>query len=209
MIHLVIDSSVFRRSPRLDSREFVVLSEMMDAEKVTLHVPYVVEREVATALEQNQRQRLTNAISNMSKALAYDPTGPKSTKLGNALEELKEDLDDLVSERVAALSKWIKKHKAVRLALTLEQSNNALEAYFKGDPPLKQAKSRKDIPDSFIFQQIIDLKKHCGADLVVVVEDGALRTAYALLAKMLLLVVGMILSHLLRVQAYKSFIRRR
>ena len=71
---------------------------------------------------------------------------------------------------------WLESHNAVRHELTQEQSNNALEAYFRGDPPLREPKSRKDIPDSFIFQQIVDLKKQHGANLEVVVEDRALRS---------------------------------
>ena len=177
MIHLVLDSSIFRKSPKLDSREFIVLSEMMDAGQVTLHIPYVVEREITSALEQDQRKRLTAAISSISKAVAYEPLGPKSSELETTLEKLKDNLDDLAFERVAVFSVWIGKHKAVRHAITLEQSNKALEAYFNGDPPLKQPKSRKDIPDSFIFQQIIELKNRYGADLVVVAEDNTLRTA--------------------------------
>ena len=61
--------------------------------------------------------------------------------------------------------------------ITLEQSQRALEAYFNGDPPLKQPKARDDIPDSFIYQQIIDLKGTYQSQLEIVVEDVALRSA--------------------------------
>ena len=177
MIHLVLDSSIFRKSPRLDSREFAVLSEMMEAGHVTLHVPYVVEREITSTIEKDQNDRLSSAISNITKAVQYKPRGEKSKKLVLILEKLTEDLEELVSERVKAWRLWMDQHGVVRHAITLEQSNKALEAYFNGDPPLKQRKSRKDIPDSFIFQQIADLEKCYGNELVVVVEDGALRSA--------------------------------
>lgn len=177
MIHLVLDSSIFRKSPRLDSPEFAVLSEMMEAEHVTLHVPYVVEKEIISTLKEHQNERLSSAISNITKALQYKPQGGKSQKLGLTLERLTEDLEELVAERVAAWRLWMDQHGVVRHAITLEQSTNALEAYFNGNLPLKQPKSRKDIPDSFIFQQIVDLKKCYDKKLVVVVEDGALRNA--------------------------------
>ena len=177
MIHLVLDSSIFRKSPRLDSPEFAVLSEMMKAGRVTLHIPYVVEREITSTLERDQHERLSRAISNISKALRYEPRGEKSKKLELTLEKLTEDLKDLISERVNALHLWMDEFGAVRHEITLEQSNKALDAYFNGNPPLKQPKSRKDIPDAFIFQQIADLKRCHGSDLAIVVEDGALRTA--------------------------------
>ena len=77
MIHLVLDSSIFRKSPRLDSREFAVLSEMMEAGHVTPHAPYVVEREITSTLEKDQNDRLSSAISNITKALQYKPHGEK------------------------------------------------------------------------------------------------------------------------------------
>ena len=177
MIHLVLDSSVFRKSPKLDSREFLLLSEMMDQNEVTLHVPYVVEREFITALQEFQRTRLIKAISSLSKVLDYEPTGKKTKKLKPSLKFLEKESEKLVSERASAFMNWMKRHKAIRHDLTLSQANRALEAYFKGEPPLKSQKSRNDIPDSFIFQQVIDLKKTYGKELEIVVEDGALRTA--------------------------------
>ena len=154
MINVVLDSSIFRKSPRLDSREFAVLSEMMEAGHVTLHVPYVVEREIISTLKKDQNERLSGAISNITKALHYEPRGEKSEELELTLENLTANLEALVSERVAAWRLWMDQHGVVRHAITLEQSNNALEAYFNGDPPLKQPKSRKDLPDSFIFPTI-------------------------------------------------------
>ena len=61
--------------------------------------------------------------------------------------------------------------------MTLEQAANAMEAYFTGAPPLTQPKVRKHIPDSFIFQQFLQLKKTYGSNFGVVAEDKALLEA--------------------------------
>ena len=53
----------------------------------------------------------------------------------------------------------------------------AIDSYFQGTPPLKEPKIRKDIPDSFIFQNILKLYEEYGNDLLVVVHDGPLRAA--------------------------------
>jgi len=177
MIHLVLDTSIYRKSPRLDSREFSVLSEMINAGHVILHVPHVVERECTSELELGQREKLNEAMVRLTKAVAFEPLGPKSKQLSEFLQKLRKDTDSLVSERAAAFSYWLDKHKAMRHPIKLDQTQRALEAYFSGTPPLKQPKSRKDIPDAFIFHQILDLKKCHQSELHVVVEDGALRSA--------------------------------
>lgn len=177
MIHLVLDTSIYRKCPRLNSREFSLLSDMINAGHVVLHVPHVVEREFSSELEHRQEEKLNQAKVRITKALEFEPLGPKSTQLSLSLQRLKGDLDGLVLERTAAFSDWLNEHKAMRHPITLDQSQRALNAYFSGDPPLKQPKSRKDIPDAFIFHQILDMQTCYQSDLNVVVEDGALRSA--------------------------------
>lgn len=177
MIHLVLDTTIFRNSPRLDSSEFKLLSYMAEKGCLVLHVPHVVEREQSSHLEQEQGRKLTDAIKNISRALTFEEHGPKSKALNNSLEEFKANLDELITERCAAFTGWLDKYNAVRHPITIEQSQRALDAYFNGHPPLKQPKVRKDIPDSFIFQQILDLKNTYQSQLGIVVEDGALRSA--------------------------------
>ena len=79
MIHLVLDTSIYRESPRLDSPEFKLLSYMVERGYLVLHVPHIVEREQSTYLEQVQRGRLKKAINVLSKALSFEEHGPKST----------------------------------------------------------------------------------------------------------------------------------
>lgn len=161
----------------MDSREFAVLSDLIIAGHVVLHIPHVVERELLSELERRQAENLNKAKLGITKALEFEPLGPKSQQLSLFLQKLKKELNALVVERTTAFSSWLDKHKAVRHPITLHQSQRALDAYFNGEPPLKQAKSRKDIPDAFIFHQILDLQSCHQLELNVVVEDNALRGA--------------------------------
>ena len=177
MLHLVLDTAIYRKSPRLDSPEFKLLSYMVEKGYLILHVPHIVEREQSSHLELVQRNRLTKAIDNLSSALNFEEHGPKSKELNCSLEELKANINYLIEERSSAFTDWLDKHNAVHHQITLDQTQRALEAYFKGLPPLKQAKIRNDIPDSFIFQQILDLKNTYQSQLGIVVEDNNLRSA--------------------------------
>lgn len=177
MIHLVLDSSVYRRSPRLDSPEFKILSYLASTGSLTLHLPYIVEREFTSYLEQIQKERIELATRKITSALNFDGHGPKSQGLSIILEKLKADAQELVAERSESFIHWIEAHDAVRHPISIENSHSALEAYFTGQPPLKEPKVRNDIPDSFIFQQILDLKNDYAAELGLVIEDNALRSA--------------------------------
>ena len=177
MLHLILDTSVYRSTPRLDSKEFTLLARLAESGQAVIHVPYVVEREFATELDRTQRQRITEAVRALSRALAFTPLGPRSTKLAEQLSALRSDLPDLVAERSGAFLNWLDSVSAVRHPLTQEQAVNAMDAYFSGRPPLTQPKSRKDIPDSFIFQKVIELHAAHGSDLGAVVADKALRSA--------------------------------
>ena len=177
MIHVVLDTSIYCRNPRRDSKEFTLLQGISSTGQVTLHVPFVVEREFATQLEHDQRRRLDTAVREISKALAFDPHGPHSAHLAEQLEVLQAALSGLVHERAAAFIHWLEDASAVRHPLTLEQASNALDAYFSGAPPLKEPKVRKDIPDSFVFQKLLELHQTHGSQLRVVVADKSLAHA--------------------------------
>ena len=52
-----------------------------------------------------------------------------------------------------------------------------MESYFTGGPPFKGIKNRNDIPDSFIWQAILDIKRSVG-ELTVLVADTRLNKAF-------------------------------
>ena len=144
---------------------------------ILVKMGYVVEREFATQLEHDQHRRLDTVAREISKALSFDPHGPRSAQLAEQLEVLQAALSDLVHERSAAFIHWLEQASAIRHPLTLEQASNALDAYFSGAPPFKEPKVRKDIPDSFVFQKVLELSEAHGPQLGIVVADERLARA--------------------------------
>ena len=177
MTHIVLDTSIYREKPRLDSKEFSLLQGIASSKKITLHVPYVVEREFTSFLENEQREKLQQVITASSRALRFDPYGSVSKQLQVQLEHLETELATLVEERSEAFIRWLKKANAVRHPLTREQAHKAMEAYFRGTPPFKKSRERKDIPDSFIFQSVLELQRNYGRDLAVIVKDSNLASS--------------------------------
>jgi hypothetical protein len=170
-MHVIIDTNIYRKVPRLDSPEFKSLSYMARIKCICLHVPYIVEKEFLTFLEQVQQEKIDKAINAITSAVNFENKGPKTSNLSTQLEKLVSDRDDLILERGKSFTNWLDQNLAIHHPLTLEQTNNALEAYFNGEAPLKSPKVRNDIPDSFIYQKIVELQKKYGDDLCVIVED--------------------------------------
>lgn len=177
MKHLVLDTGIFRKAPRLDSAEFKTLSYLARKKYVRLHIPYMVEMEFSTHLEQEQKARIAETLKSLKGAIYHAPLGKKTVELPGIIESLEQSLDEIVAERSAAFISWTEENHAQRHGLSLEEAQGALEAYANGYPPLKAPKVRKDIPDSFIFQNIQGLKSQYKEDLCVVIEDGALAAA--------------------------------
>jgi hypothetical protein len=91
----------------------------------------------------------------------------------NIIESLGESKNELIAERGNDFIQWMAEINAIRYGLNENETSAALFAYFNGEPPLKEPKIRKDIPDSFIYQTLLNI--HNSENLYVVVEDERLR----------------------------------
>ena len=177
MIHLVLDTNIYHKNLTLKTYDFTVLSRMAESECLSLHVPYIVEKEFASFLEQEQRNNVNEVISGLKSVLKFEIPSDFTGKLNNFLEFMEQNIDDFSTESSKAFAKWLDLKNTVRHSITQEQAQQALEAYFNGDPPLKQPKVRNDLPDSFVFQQVLQIFKTYKSQLVVVTNDNALLVA--------------------------------
>ncbi len=175
MIHVAIDTNIYRKKPRLDSPEFKALAFLAKNKCICLHIPFFVEKEFRSQLEIEQKKRLDSVILTLTKIYNFPESGTKTQALRDIITELKDSNDELVQERGEAFIQWASKLNAERYAISTEETNDALSAYFQGLPPFKEPKIRKDIPDSFIFQSLLRINNK--TPIHVVVEDGALREA--------------------------------
>ena len=176
MIHLVLDTNVYHKIFKPNSRDHRDLAKLVELRCLELHVPYIVEREFSTYLEQQQRQNVKDLTRTLSKILSFQKPSNFSGVLREFLQYIDDNVDSISAEPAVAYDNWLVKLNAVRHSITQEQSQSALEAYFNGGPPLEHPKVRKHIPDSFIFQQILHLKD-AYSSLCVITEDKALKAA--------------------------------
>lgn len=177
MIHVVLDSSIYRAKPRLDSPEFKALSFLAKKQCVLVHIPYVVEHEFSSFLVFDHRHRLEKAIKTTSNLSIYQKLKEFAPQLNNISVFLKDNLGSLSEETKESFVDWAISINAKRYGLCKSQAEKALDAYFYGKPPFKEAKNRNDIPDSFIYQSVCSLHAEHPNNLHFVVNDGNLHGA--------------------------------
>lgn len=180
MIHVVIDTSIYRTDPRREKAAFRILAKLAMNGFVRVHIPHVVEREFSTqqisSLESafSEARKFTPAIrKKVSESLAHEVNGIE--KLIDAFRAKAE------AEVASSLSKWATEISAEIHQTQPHHGELVLNAYFSGSEPFSQPKERKDFPDAFIYESMRDLLKQKGA-IHVVSADENLRNACAKLA---------------------------
>lgn len=178
MIHVLIDTSIYRQNPLRDNLNFKAIKKLADAKWLKVHIPYIVEREFQTQQREIYSKDLNlalNGLNGLSRKKLSPTFSEKIEFLKNKLESEKEAILDNSEYQ---FTEWAETIGANRYPLCLEQTNKALEAYFTGKPPLKTIKSRDDIPDSFIVQSALKISDELNQPLHFVVNDTNLICAF-------------------------------
>lgn len=155
MIHVILDTNIYRDDPKRQKLPFRALERLLIEKVVTLHVPYMIEREFQTQQKKKYEADLRGVLTGL-KELSNLPSKaiPALKKVPSLLKELDEDQAEILAHSESEIVEWFQKVGAQRLALTGDQAISAFEAYFEGKPPFKEPKVRSDIPDSFIARAV-------------------------------------------------------
>ena len=138
----------------------------------------MVEREFQTQQRKIYNDALRKVISGLSNLTKKNIPVKLLKKLSIYQKEIKEIENEILESAESEVADWFIKIDATRIPLCLDQANEALEAYFQGTPPLKNAKIRDDIPDSFIARAIEKIQPDCN-ELHIIVGDTALRNSFS------------------------------
>ncbi len=178
MIHLVLDTNILSGDPRRNSGPFRALVRLCKAGKAKLHVPFVVKNEFLTQQKQEARKllkELRSAADKLSSFTLQDEIFGFSEATKTGATNLRKEAGDLVEQE---WEEWLKEVCAVEYPVDPSHGERIIKDYFAGKPPFKAVKNRNDIPDSYVWQTILDLAKTYNA-LHVVSNDGAVYGAAA------------------------------
>ena len=178
MIHIVLDTNIYRSDPNRSKLNFKAIERLGKANLLKLYIPYIVEREFQTQQREIYSKDVQKSLSGLDgllrKQLSIDIL-EEIVSLKSRIEVIEEKI---LADAENQIVYWAESINATRYPLNMEQTSAALEAYFQGNPPLTSPKSRQDIPDSFIVQAIELLCAENG-QLHVVAGDKKVRGSFS------------------------------
>jgi hypothetical protein len=153
-MQLILDSSIYRAEFSFAGLGFSSLRRLCALDIVRLFIPSVIEREVLSALHHDATQAFEQYTGTLARLQRYMP---RSIPLDFHLYMAKHDEEAIHS----SIREHWKRFKADTGALVLDiapsHGSQVMDAYFRGLPPFNAAKSRKDIPDAFIYAVLLAL----------------------------------------------------
>jgi hypothetical protein len=176
--NILLDTSIYRQSPHRTDLPFQALERLCQAGVAQLHLPHVVEREFQTQQVNDYSKDLDGVLAAIDSLKKRGVSVADAERLQTARAQVSAAAPTIKQEVESALGAWADALNAERHPITAENANAAMEAYFRGDPPLTEPKKRADIPDSFIFQTTLSLSQR-PVPLVAICADGKLAGAAA------------------------------
>lgn len=175
--NVVIDTSIYRKNPTRGDLAFDALRALCEAEVLKLHIPYIVLKEFQTQQKDMHAKDIASAQNGLEGIIRKRQLQEGSRAQVEALlASLKRVGEAALADVQNSMLLWAEELNADVHDLTLEGAKCALEAYFAGTAPLRKPKNREDIPDAFIYQDLIALSKK-SVPLVFISDDGQLAAA--------------------------------
>ena len=163
---LYIDTQVFvRNSYRFDTQAFTQLLDTFVKGGIRLLIPEMMERELLRKLDE-QAEKVAQALINAHKthpipSLSLVDLPPK--------DELKSKCYD---EMVRQWETFKEHFRVEELPLVERNLKEAVEWYFRKEPPFSNPKKPKEFPDAFILSALEHYHKEHKANIAVVSGDG-------------------------------------
>jgi PIN domain len=173
LIHVVLDTSIYRMDPKRTQAAFQAFARLCKWGAVTLHVPYFVKREFLSQ-QHTAIKAAVKSIQTDASTILRNCHHPELVKYADkVVREADEIVSVIESATIQEFENWLQECDAVQHPMHSEHTRRVVESYFSGTPPFTSIKHREDIPDSFIWETMVDLAGS-SKPLSVVCNDGAL-----------------------------------
>lgn len=176
MIKIVLDTNIYSGDPNRQKAGFKVLSKLISEFKIQLFIPDIVKREFVTQRTDEYQDTVEKAQKSLKDILRKKLDARLKQKVEKILKDFDATKADIVSYPEWDFSNWAYQARAKNLKVDDIHIKPVFEAYFKGKMPFSTKKSRKDIPDAFIFETIKRLS-YDHDEIHAVINDKNLRGA--------------------------------
>lgn len=155
-IQVVLDTNIFFNDKTRQSAPFITLSRLCKRKEVQVMLPHVVVREYQTQLRKRCADDVKAVLDSSRSLLAHGVPDGVREPLEAMVDRVKAQQEDLLAGAHGAFDQWVVDNAVVVMPLSLAQTEKAMEAYFTGKPPFPTPKERKHIPDSFVYQVLVE-----------------------------------------------------
>ena len=159
MLNIVIDTSVLRRDPFRRKVGFKTIERLAGASKIKLHFPDVVISEFSEHLVSEYGRQFEVLGEHLGKLAKRTFTDSIKERLQSFEREVSSLREEAVGNPRIEVREWAERLGATIHPISPSHGARVMRDYFNGSPPYKEKKSRQDIPDSFIWQSVLDLSE--------------------------------------------------
>lgn len=177
MMHVILDTNIYRKNPRLNDMDFNALSRLGKARRIQLYIPYIVKREFQSQQFLKSQQAINIIDKQLDILLRNNLTSSTKPLIKKIKSNLLENQEKILLDSEKIFEEWYSALNSKIIDLSLEQTKTAWETYFKGILPFKEPKIRNDIPDAFIVQAIEEVLSKVDS-LFLICEDEKIKDTY-------------------------------
>ena len=172
-MHVVVDTTALRSDPLRRSAAWKLLERLGQSGKVQIYLSDITRREFITHREDEFDSAIVEAKRISKKLTNLVPRDQSVGKIQSSIDEIESRREQVG----CGFDEWLGEAKLNVLPVDNNHTSKVIDAYFTGDPPFPQKKSRKDFPDAFIYQSVVDLKGTLD-ELHVVTNDNNLGSKF-------------------------------
>jgi len=180
MLHVVLDSTVFRQDPERTRSGFQTLGKLCEQHALALHIPSIVRREFISHRADMAERTLETTIRSVKELQRISDPAEAKAVVDRVLADLNNLTGSYAADIESRFDEWANANGASIEDVPADCLNDVLDQYFNGQGPFKKIKNREDFPDAFIWHTIRQLASH--HKLYVVSGDNNLRKAVAEIA---------------------------
>lgn len=151
-MNISIDTSILTRDRKLESSDILLLGKMSKLGLLKLHIPWIVFRETTTQNFIDTKtivDKIVKDLNNLDKKGINEIEHFKFQKIAKQIETI-----NIEASTLKHWNEFIKNSKINLHKIDEKHGELVMSSYFLGQQPFPEPKSRKDIPDAFIYQAL-------------------------------------------------------
>lgn len=161
-IPLMLDSTIFKQVPKLNSELFIELIKYTRANLYSLYISEIVEQEFVSWVR-DEAHSAYDAVKDATRSLNkyYEEPSIFGLKLGFNVTVMSagSEINGILKKVTENWVSFKEKTNATLVPILPEHGKIVMDAYFSGSKPFSKVKNRVDIPDAFILSSIHEILK--------------------------------------------------